>query len=902
MAQGDITSAFTKAQERINELNKKGGISDYTRNNFLKDSLDDAIDSINRRKEYYKLDLKEETLLKYFKKVYKNLSKERDKKNRYKKEQFELTKKITDYREEEKEANKKGNKSLSKLLKKRRTELETTKELNEVNEEIAKETAKSAGGVGKSLKGGHPLVIIAMVAGEAIVGAAKAIFGVTKDILKKVGMARLNLIKGAYNFFLKIQSLSGNIAADSGLIASESKKMLEDLPSIMLNILNVGGSLEDIGKVFTKFSDVTNRNRLFTGKEYESILELGLGTSLGAEGAAELVGNFNNLGYSLDETLDFTKYVRGKAMSLNLNQSKVLKSIDKTTVALTGFGISMGLKGMTNLVLKAEKMRLDVGNSVKKFADAFRDPEIAVDIAAKARLLGGKFGFYFGDPFTLMAKSMLEPEQLTADLIESLKGKAFKGKNGFDIGPEDREIIRNVASILGHDSEELFNVAIEQGKDLDKLKALENRGILEVNIGEDKAELLKNLMTLNEDGSYSMRLSNGITQRLSEIPSNVSILKTINQDRVNKNSALMRKNLSERIGIAADRFMVGFSKIFVSLNKHFTENDTINNLDKTVKAISSEMIKFINDGFANELGLATRGILKTFNSIITDLIMVWQDPDKGFLKILTDSKDIITDNLIKYLVGPLEYYSGMGVHKLGIAIEKGTNGLVKSRSLMKGGVELQKRGLEKSKDTQFYENNIKTLKKTIEKHNKLYGEADLTSNVVGAGIRASSKTIGKSLAKTGAKTIAKRIPVVGLLIGLWDTASYAIEGNYGQAGMAFASGVLSTVPGLGTAGSIALDAANAGIDSYKDYSVETVQDLVVRPDGSAYKGKKGDALNYINSLSNGFNASGHRKVNIVLNGRILNKYNNLSVDSKTVDDTVIMSSKMVLQQMINNLS
>ena len=67
MAQGDITSAFVKAQERINELNKKGSISDYTRNNFLKDSLDDAIDSVNRRKEYYKLDLKEETLLKYFK-------------------------------------------------------------------------------------------------------------------------------------------------------------------------------------------------------------------------------------------------------------------------------------------------------------------------------------------------------------------------------------------------------------------------------------------------------------------------------------------------------------------------------------------------------------------------------------------------------------------------------------------------------------------------------------------------------------------------------------------------------------------------------------------------------------------------------------------------------------------
>ena len=920
MAQGDLTSKFSDIIDQINELNKNGNISEYKKKNFLTDSLNSAIDSVNSKKEDYKLDLKQETLGKYFKRISKIVSDDIKKSKDFKKEQKVLSEKISEYREKEHKFSKSGNKKLAKLLKDRRGQLEAAKKMAEIQKKIEKETAKAAGGMAKYGKGGHPLAMIAIFVGDKLLSAAKAILNAAISVVKFLIPKNFDIL-APYKWYLKFQTLSGKISADAGLTASESGTFLGSLPNIMLGVLTVGGELEDIAKVFSKFSSVTNKNNLFSKEEYTRIIELGLGTALGTEGAAEFVGNFNNLGYSVDETLDFTEYVRDKAMAINLNQSKILNSVNKTTVALTGFGITMGLKGMVNLVTKTEKLRLDVSKSVKNFADAFKNPEIAVDVAAKAKLLGGKFAFYFGDPFVLMGKSILEPEQLTADLIESLKDKAFKGKNGFEISPADREIIRNLASALGQDSEELFNVAIEQGKDLDKIKALEKRGIFELNIGEEKSELLKNLMTLNEDGSYNIRLSNGVTQRLSEIPSNVSILKTINQERKNKESAIMRKNLAERINMVVDRFMIGFSEVFVVLDKYFTSNNTIQNLDNLVKSYSDGLVKFITGGFDGEWGKIMKRATSVVNSMLDKLLYVWTDPQKGFTKILSDSIDIIQPYIIKHLLKPLEFYSGKLIYYIGKVIQEKVG--VGGQSLMKSGLEIQSEGLMGA-GQMFQDKYLNGLNNDIEAYNKDYSSADPTGKLVKMGFttvegvgrkklkrvmvkkitQSGAKGIAKSMLKTGAKQVLKKIPLLGLAIGIFDSACYAIEGKWGQAGLALGGGIASTVPGIGTAIAVATDVTNLAIDATQDYSVDevNVNDAIITKEGKLTKGKKGYALDYINQLTNNNIGYNSNQFNIVLKGKIKNIYRMGYTNDNSVDETVILSSKMILQQMINNLS
>lgn len=92
--------------------------------------------------------------------------------------------------------------------------------------------------------------------------------------------------------------------------------------------------------------------------------------------------------------------------------------------------------------------------------------------------------------------------------------------------------------------------------------------------------------------------------------------------------------------------------------------------------------------------------------------------------------------------------------------------------------------------------------------------------LTGAGAKAMNKGLqktgvkiaGKGLAKGLGKAALKKIPGVGLIAGLGFGVERLLQGDLLGAGLELASGAASTVPGLGTAGSIGIDAALAARD------------------------------------------------------------------------------------------
>ncbi len=75
------------------------------------------------------------------------------------------------------------------------------------------------------------------------------------------------------------------------------------------------------------------------------------------------------------------------------------------------------------------------------------------------------------------------------------------------------------------------------------------------------------------------------------------------------------------------------------------------------------------------------------------------------------------------------------------------------------------------------------------------------------------KSAGKIGAKVGLKSLAKKIPILGALAGSAFAIQRAMKGDWAGAAMEMGSGLLGTMPGMGTAGSIALDAALMAKDS-----------------------------------------------------------------------------------------
>ncbi len=82
---------------------------------------------------------------------------------------------------------------------------------------------------------------------------------------------------------------------------------------------------------------------------------------------------------------------------------------------------------------------------------------------------------------------------------------------------------------------------------------------------------------------------------------------------------------------------------------------------------------------------------------------------------------------------------------------------------------------------------------------------------------ASKKSSGKETAKAASKGIGKslikKIPVVGAVAGLAFGASRLMQGDVAGAGMEVASGLAGTIPGVGTAASVGIDAALAAKDA-----------------------------------------------------------------------------------------
>jgi hypothetical protein len=110
----------------------------------------------------------------------------------------------------------------------------------------------------------------------------------------------------------------------------------------------------------------------------------------------------------------------------------------------------------------------------------------------------------------------------------------------------------------------------------------------------------------------------------------------------------------------------------------------------------------------------------------------------------------------------------------------------------------------------------KPVTKAGEKAATKAGEKTATKAGQKGAVKAGEKVASKGIAKVGAKSLGKsllkKIPGVGLIAGGVFAAQRAMSGDFAGAGLELASGAAGTIPGVGTAASVGLDAALAARD------------------------------------------------------------------------------------------
>jgi hypothetical protein len=133
------------------------------------------------------------------------------------------------------------------------------------------------------------------------------------------------------------------------------------------------------------------------------------------------------------------------------------------------------------------------------------------------------------------------------------------------------------------------------------------------------------------------------------------------------------------------------------------------------------------------------------------------------------------------------------------------------------------------------------------------------------GVKAAEKTgvklATKTLGKAGLKSLVKKLPLIGALAGIGFGIQRAMEGDYLGAAGEVASGIASTVPGVGTIVSAGIDVGLAGRDIAKAQNrsstpmapPDEAADFISRPGQPLQKFRKDDIIVGGTSLGGGGN-------------------------------------------------
>jgi hypothetical protein len=635
-------------------------------------------------------------------------------------------------------------------------------------------------------------------------------------------------IEKAFGVFLEMQTTVGNLAADIGLTEKGSRNLLNNFASLSISAMNFGGSMKDVATIIQQFSEVTGKNRLFNEKEVGQLVELGLGTGLGVQGAAELASSFDNIGLSLEKTINLTDKARNLAARYNVNTTKVLKTYQGLVESLTGIGFGKGLDNLTKLAAKATAIRFDIVASTKAFADAFFDPEKAVEASARMQTLGGKFAASFGDPMQLAFESMTDPTALAEKFANTVSEIAQKdGKGGYFISPADRKMLKIAAETLGQNYEDAVATAIEQKKIADKMTVLSKAGFM--GIKEDDKPAIASLMKLGEGGKYGIDLGDGTVTLLESITDKSLLNRVLEERKKSEQAAMGRKNMMERFEMIYDRFVMGFSNVFTNL---FNSKDFSDFLVE-MESAGTSIAKFISEDVIGENGFTTlfKGILASGKGVFDQIKMIFSDDkNEGIFTKLGKTVSLLFNEfvlpsvikLFKYIMPLIEYTFGSFLEIIGDILP----GFLGGDKAKRKGLEMQKNSLSSDVMSDIFgKDEIKKQQKQktseYEKSKEISGGERLFNFGTG-GVKGAFSSIGNLL---------------GLVFGDTKMNEWAEKQQLIQA------------EGLSDISFGYLDKFT-GYDPYeKGKSYGNFDDGVIYKDGSYAKFSKGDMVQFIDQAA-----------------------------------------------------
>jgi transcriptional regulator NrdR family protein len=448
---------------------------------------------------------------------------------------------------------------------------------------------------------------------------------------------------------VKWDTSTSKVIKGLGVGAEYSAIIKQQLGQASTEIYRMGGTQEEILALQTEYAKTLQTTSILTTENAEKMYAVTKVTGLGA---GELEKAFRNAGMETthinDEMTTVVQTSRNLGVNAQVVSSMVVANLDK----MNRYGFGTGVEGMAKMAAKAAAMRVDMSTTLN-VAEKLFSPEAAIDVAASLQRLGATSGALL-DPLKLMDLAQNNVPELQNQLSELSKTftKFDKETGQFQIMPQARQQLKEVADALGIDRAEFEKMALESAKIEKKMGEIDFSG-LKFTASEDQKMMLANMAQFNKSkGSYEITVKDKDGKFVQESLQNLTKAQLDDiakqQEFEKKDSGLQLVDLAKEQLLSANQLASEVKAIGSLLPTQFAIGKSGNDFLTNAVSVQSETFKKTFETLDLKKGGA-EGALGEFQGIINDLIMKGETPDAAkieqlFNDVLSKFGDITADN------------------------------------------------------------------------------------------------------------------------------------------------------------------------------------------------------------------------------------------------------------------
>lgn len=340
--------------------------------------------------------------------------------------------------------------------------------------------------------------------GKAVDGLSKKVDNLQTAIKNAFNLTPLGLkktITDALDQLSKFQDKNISVARSLGQGAGFAKSIEGELGRAAVNIVAMGGKLEDVIDIYKGINNELGRTTFLSEKflvNAKAIKTFGVD-----EKTINSFGSFfDKVGGGMDASMSKQIELVNTAQKYGLNTGQFLTTVAGKLDILTKYGFPKGVNDLASMVAKSQVLG-DTLSVAQNFADQIMDsPEKAFEYAAQLQTLGGSFS-QLGDGAQLLYMAQNDLKGLNDQLINATRGIAtFNEESGqFEISANERLRLRGLKN-LGVDANAIEEAALKLAKNEKILSGF--KGVAFDGMSDEDKQTLVNISEVGKGGEIKI--------------------------------------------------------------------------------------------------------------------------------------------------------------------------------------------------------------------------------------------------------------------------------------------------------------------------------------------------------------------------------------------------------------